>query len=264
MLLLPHLFLLSQSFDAASVRPGPPANTGRFTMTGGPGTSDPIFLRYANVPLKRVLMTAYDMKYWQISGPDWLNTLRFDITARVPEGATREQSLAMMRNLLTERFEMTVHRETKDLPIYALLVDKNGAKLKAAKGPAGDENTVATVKKNEGKDGFPVLTPGAMGIVVETRNGRARISGFHSDLAKLADFLSNQLGRPVFDQTRIAGVFDFEVYYRPENAPVDDAGPYPGIFDALREQLGLRLDARKGAVEMLVIDHIEKVPAGNE
>lgn len=264
MLLLPHLFLLSQSFDAASVRPGPPANSGRFTMAGGPGTSDPTFLRYANIPLKRVLMAAYDMKYWQISGPDWLNTLRFDISARVPENATKEQSLAMMRNLLTERFQMTVHRETRELPIYALLVDKNGAKLKAAKGPAGDENAIATVKKNEGKDGFPVLTPGAAGIVIETRNGRARISGFQSDLPKLADFLSTQLGRPVFDQTGIAGAFDFEVYYRPENAAADDTSTDPGIFDALREQLGLRLDARKGPVAMLVIDHVEKVPTGNE
>src|SRR5580698_6627109 len=119
MLLLQHFvtcLLLSQSFDAASVKPGPPANTGRFTITGGPGTSDPTFLRYTNIPLKRVLMLAYDVKYWQIAGPDWLNTLRFDISARIPEGATREQSLAMTRNLLAERFQMSVHRESKDLP----------------------------------------------------------------------------------------------------------------------------------------------------
>lgn len=264
MTILLAALLLSQSFDAASVRPGPPANTGRFTMTGGPGTGDPTFLRYANIPLKRVLMAAYDMKYWQITGPDWLNTLRFDITARLPEGATKEQSLAMMRNLLTERFQMTAHRETKELPIYALLKDKTGAKLKPSTEAAGDANAIATVKQNEGKDGFPVLAPGASGIVVETRNGRARISGFQADLAKLADFLSNQLGRPVFDQTGIAGVFDFVVYYRPENAAIDDANPYAGIFEALREQLGLRLEARKGPVEMLVIDRVEKIPIGNE
>jgi uncharacterized protein (TIGR03435 family) len=256
--------LLSQSFDAASVRPGPPANTGRFTMTGGPGTGDPTFLRYTNVPLKQVLMTAYDMKYWQITGPDWLNTLRFDITARLPEGTTKEQSLAMMRNLLTERFQMTVRRETKELPVFGLVKDKTGAKLKPSAEAPVDDGAIATVKQNEGKDGFPVLAPGASGIVVETRNGRARISGFQSDLAKLADFLSNQLGRPVFDQTGIAGVFDFVVYYRPENATIDDTNQYAGIFDALREQLGLRLEARKGPVEMLMIDQVEKIPTGNE
>lgn len=116
----------------------------------------------------------------------------------------------------------------------------------------------------KGKDGFPVLAPGGQGIVVETRNGAARVSGFHSGLSKLADFLSNQLGHPVFDRTGIAGEFDFTVYYRPENAVADETNPYPGIFDALREQLGLKLDARTGPVEMLVIDHIEKVPTGNE
>jgi uncharacterized protein (TIGR03435 family) len=264
MTILLAALLLSQTFDAASVRPGPPSNSGRFSMTGGPGTPDPTFLRYTNIPLKRVLMMAYDVKYWQIAGPDWLNSLRFDISARIPEGATKEQSLVMMRNLLTERFQMTIHRETRELPIYALLQDKAGAKLKQTAEAAGDDNTVATVKQNEGKDGFPVLTPGAPGLVVEARNGRARISAFHADLSKVADFLSTQLGRPVFDQTGISGTFDFVVYYRPENAAPDDTNPYPGIFDALREQLGLRLDARKGPVEMLIVDRIEKVPTGNE
>jgi uncharacterized protein (TIGR03435 family) len=270
MLVLQHFFATAvllayaQSFDVASVKAGPPASSGRFTMTGGPGTSDPGFLRYSNVPLKIVLMNAYDVKFWQVSGPDWLNTARFDITARVPEGSSKEQMLAMLRNLLTARFQMAVHRETKELPIYALLVDKGGFKLKpATEGPA-DADSIATVVQNEGKDGFPVLAPGGPGLVVETRNGRARLSGFKSDLSKLANQLTNQLGRPVFDQTGIAGVFDFALYYRPENAPVDDSNSYAGIFDALREQLGLRLEARKGPVEMLVIDHVEKVPTENE
>lgn len=256
--------LSSQSFDAASVKPGPPANAGRFTIAGGPGTTDPTFIRYANIPLKRVLMDAYEMKYWQIAGPDWLNTLRFDISARIPDCTTKEQSLAMMRNLLTERFQMSVRRTAKELPIYALITDKSGAKLKTAAETTGDRNAIVGVQKNEGKDGFPVLAPGGRGIVVETRNGAARISGFHSDLSKLADFLSNQLGRPVFDRTGIAGEFDFTIYYRPENAVADDANSYPGIFDALREQLGLKLDPRTGPVEMLTIERIEKVPVGNE
>jgi uncharacterized protein (TIGR03435 family) len=258
--------VLSQSFDAASVRAGPPGNTGRFTMTGGPGTGDPGFLRYSNIPLKRVLMLAYDMRFWQISGPEWLNSLRFDISARVPEGTTKEQSLAMLRNLLVARFQMTVHRETKELAIYTLAADKTGFKLKPSPSTASsaEDDSIATVKKNEGKDGFPVLASGGPGLVVETRGGRARISAYKTDLSKLADFLSNQLGRPVFDQTGVAGDFDFVLYYTPENATPDDTNPYPGIFNALREQLGLRLSATKGPVEMLVIDRIEKVPTENE
>jgi uncharacterized protein (TIGR03435 family) len=256
--------VLSQSFDAASVRPGPPGNTGRFTMTGGPGTGDPGFLRYSNIPLKRVLMLAYEVKFWQISGPDWLNSLRFDISARVPEGTTKEQSLVMLRNLLTVRFHMTVHRETKELPIYTLAADKTGFKLRASGANSTEDDSIATVKQDEGKDGFPVLAPGGPGLVVETRGGRARISAFKTDLSKLADFLSNQLGRPVFDQTGVTGDFDFVLYYTPENGTPDDTNPYPGIFNALREQLGLRLNATKGPVELLVIDRAEKVPSENE
>jgi uncharacterized protein (TIGR03435 family) len=169
----------------------------------------------------------------------------------------------MMRNLIVERFQMKAHRETRELSIYALVVDKNGTKLKASADAAGEENTIATVKKDEGKDGFPVLAPGAPGLVVETRNGRGRITAFHADVHMLAEFLSSQLGRAVFDQTGINGTFDFALYFRPENAAADDTNPQPTIFDALREQLGLRLDARKGPVEMLVIEHIEKVPVGN-
>jgi uncharacterized protein (TIGR03435 family) len=271
MLFLQHISILAAvalscalSFEVASVKPGPPADSGRFAMTGGPGTTDPEFLRYSNVPLKIVLMQAYDVKSWQVSGPDWLNTARFDISARVPEGTAKDQMLAMLRNLLAARFQMSVHRETKELPIYALLVDKRGFKLKPAADAPSDPNSIANVTQKEGKDGFPLLAPGGPGLVVETRNGRARLSGFNADLSKLANQLSNQLGRPVFDQSGVAGVFDFALYYRPENAAADDSNSYAGIFDALREQLGLRLEARKGPVEMLVIDRVEKVPIENE
>ncbi len=262
--LLTVALMLSQDFEAASVKPAPASNNGRFSMSGGPGTSDPGFLRYSNIPLKRVLILAFDAKPWQIIGPDWLNSLRFDISARVPEGTTKEQSVVMLRNLLTERFRMAVHREAKERSFYALVTEKNGPKLKSAAAETGDENSIATVKQNEGKDGFPVLTPGAPGLVIETRGGSARVSGFQADLSKLADFLATQLGRPVLDQTGLGGTFDFVVYYAVQNAAANDGSPYPGIFEALREQLGLRLEGRKGPVEMLMIDRVEKIPTENE
>jgi uncharacterized protein (TIGR03435 family) len=260
--LLSFIFL-AQSFEAATVKPSAPSNNGRFTMNGGPGTSDPGFLRYTNVPLKRALMVAYDVKPWQIIGPDWLNTLRIDISARVQEGTTKEQTLGMLRALLEERFRMTARREPREMSYFALAADKNGARLNAATSVT-DDNVIATVKRNEGKDGFPVLTPGAPGLVVETRNASSRVSAFRAHLPQLADFLASQLGRPVLDQTGIEGVFDFELYYASQNAPPGEASPYPEIFQALREQLGLRLDARKGPIEMFVIERIEKVPTENE
>jgi uncharacterized protein (TIGR03435 family) len=254
------VLLLLQNFEAASGKSVATPGNGRFTMNGGPGTNDPGLIRYSNVPLKRVLMIAYDVKSWQVLGPDWLNSSRFDISARVPEGATKEQALAMMRKLLEERFQMIARREAKEMAFYALVADKNGAKLKSSTSEVADDSAVATVKKNEGKDGFPILTPGAAGLVIETRNGSARVSGFKADLLKLADFLANRLGRPVLNQTAIAGDFDFALYFAADNPAPGEVSPYADLFQALREQLGLRLDARRGPVERFVIDRIEKVP----
>jgi uncharacterized protein (TIGR03435 family) len=101
-------------------------------MNGGPGTGDPDRITCTNIMLRRVLLTAYEVRNYQIAGPDWLDSLRFDITAKVPDGATKEQFQSMLRNLLAARFKMTVHRESKELPIYALLTAKNGPKVKAS------------------------------------------------------------------------------------------------------------------------------------
>src|SRR5205823_1653898 len=103
------------TFEVASVKPARP-DSGRYTMKGGPGTADPSRITYTNIMLRAILLSAYELKNYQISGPDWLDTLRFDITAKVPEGATKEQFQAMLRNLLETRFKMGVHRESKELP----------------------------------------------------------------------------------------------------------------------------------------------------
>src|ERR1700722_8559301 len=256
MLQIPHVLLmlaLSQTFEVASVKPS--------TSTGGPVTmtTDPGRITYTNISLKRILLRAYDVKNYQISGPDWLDTLRFAITAKVPEGATAEDTQEMMRDLLATRFKMKVHRESKELPIYGLLVAKNG-KIKPTSTGNPDDEQLAGMKADEGKDGFPVLSLKAPGLVIETRNGRGRITAKEQPIAKLADVLSGQVGRPVIDRTGLAGNYSFVVYFTPENS---DAGSEPFIFGALQEQLGLRLEARKGPVEMLVIDHAERMPTEN-
>src|SRR5690349_9144323 len=97
--------LYGQSFEVASVK-AVPNGTGRFTMSGGPGTNDPGRIAYMNIPLRRVLLAAYDLPNYQIAGPDWLNTLRYDISASLPAGTTKEQFQAMLRDLLAKRFQM--------------------------------------------------------------------------------------------------------------------------------------------------------------
>jgi uncharacterized protein (TIGR03435 family) len=257
--LLPLAFLTSgvfcQSFEVASVKPSK-LTTGRVTIANDPGR-----ISYTNIMLRRVLLTAYDLKPYQLIGPEWLDTLRFDIEAKFPEGATNEQIQAMLRDLLATRFKMTVHRESKELPIYALLAGKTGPKIKPkADGTETGEEQVASMQKDEGKDGFPVLALPASGLVMETRNGRARITAKDVPIEKLADLLSGQAGRPVFDKTGLGGDYSFVLYFTTEGAAPGDE---PFLFAALQEQLGLKLEARKGPVEVLVVDHAEKVPTEN-
>jgi uncharacterized protein (TIGR03435 family) len=260
---VPTLALLTavfcQSFDVASVKVSQ-ATTGRVTMTGGPGTGDPGRIRYSNIMLRRVLLEAYEVKNYQLVGPDWLDTARFDIEAKVPEGAAKEQFHAMLRDLLETRFQMKIHRQSKEIPVNALLVAKNGAKIKPKDATSPGEEQLAAMQRDEGKDGFPVLALPSAGMVIETRNGRARVTGKEVPLERLADLLSGQLGRPVFDKTGLAGNYSFVLYFTPDNAA---AGDEPFLPAALQQQLGLRLEVRKGPVELLVIDRIERAPTEN-
>src|SRR5580704_8066321 len=136
-----------QTFDAASVKPATlpsPDGRGMIMMqgpTGGPGTKDPGRIHYPYMTMKNILMNAYDVKGFQITGPAWLDSERFDISATMPPDTTKEQFRAMLQNLLAERFKMTVHRETKELPMYSLTVAKSGPKMKeAAEVPAPKED----------------------------------------------------------------------------------------------------------------------------
>jgi hypothetical protein len=163
---------LAQTFEVASVKPAAPITGNRIMvmMRGGPGTPDPGQITYTNVSLQNVLINAYGVKGFQISGPGWLDSERYDIVAKVPRGATKEQFMGMLQNLLAERFKLTLHREKKDLPMYALVVGKNGPKLKeSVDGPApkeggpvdGPATTMGRVTM--GKDGFPAMPPASGG-----------------------------------------------------------------------------------------------------
>jgi uncharacterized protein (TIGR03435 family) len=256
----------AQTFEAASVKPAQPGG-GRYTMRGGPGTSDPGRITYTNVMLRAVMLVAYDVKNWQLSVPDWFDTFRYDIAATLPAATTKEQFQAMLCDLLETRFQIRTHRETKDQPIYALVTAKNGSKIKptAEDGSTPAELTddrIARVQRGEGRDGFPVVNMPSSGLIVETRDGRARITAKAVPLSKFADMLVSRVGRPVFDRTGLAGNYSFELYFTPEGPNADDSAE-PSIFRALQEQLGLRLEARRGPVELLVVDHAEKVPTGN-
>ena len=119
-------------FEVASVKPSQPPTGGPFRVgtSGGPGSKDPTLWACENFSLSNLITMAYGIAHYQLSGPDWLGASMFDVTARVPEGATRDQFKLMLQNLLAERFKLTVHHESKDLPVYELAIAKGGPKLK--------------------------------------------------------------------------------------------------------------------------------------
>lgn len=283
------------SFEAASIKPSAPMMGGRIMVRMG---GDPGRLNYSGVSLRDLIRNAYQLKDYQISGPDWINTERFDVVAKLPEGAKESDKPAMMQTLLAERFKLTVHRETKELPAYALTVAKGGVKMKefvespenSADGPnAGGGGFDAPPRMKVGADGMPKLPAGRGGMMMV---GFGRVQGQGLPVSNLADLLSRQLDRPVLDETGLTAKYDISLNWTPEPGegpagmkmmmprPEGGAGgggatggegghpemPVPSgppLAIALQQQLGLRLEPKKLPLEMVVVDHMEKVPSEN-
>ncbi len=224
----------------------PDARGSTFNFTPGGG------LTIQNGTLRGIIESAYDVRDFQITGgPGWIDSAHYDIYAKTaaddpqmqaaaPEGRI-PQTRRRLQTLLAERFQLQIYRETKELPVFALVLGKNGSKLKeAGEGPAS----------------------GGQGI----RAGCGAMTGTRTPMTVLALVLSRQLGRPVQDRTGLTGKYDFQLQWTPDNgpcpAPPDGGSPGspdgPSLFAALQEQLGLKLEATRGPVEILVIDHIEK------
>jgi len=282
------------TFDAAVIKPFVPPTGGRMMLLeggrGGPGPNDPGRIHYPTITIKNLLTTAYSVKDFQISGPAWLSEERFDILATMPPETTKEQFHIMLQNLLAERFKVTIHRETKELPIYSLVVAKNGPKMKesapvSAEEPKDAPPPLPPGPLKIGPDGFPILPMnfgGRGGFNMLMMNGRARFIAQQQTMHDLADRLSQQLRRPVTDTTGLTAKFDFTLTYLPEGTMNTGKmlGPPPGaegrgpsdapeveappdIFTAMQSQLGLKLEPKKGPVDLIVVDHAEKTPTEN-
>jgi uncharacterized protein (TIGR03435 family) len=246
-----------------SIRPSAPPSSKRIRVTfeGGPGTADPTLFSCRNCSLFLLVMRAYDVEYDRVTGLNSRTEL-YDIAAKVPQGATKDQFRVMLQKLLSNRFDMSLHRETKQMQAYELVVEKNGPKMKksltgeAAQG-ATASNSSPTILDAEG---FPILPTGQSGFA--SVNGRARMQVTNETMDQLAGKLENQLDRPVINATRVAGRYDYGLYWAGLSVDgTDDAGP--NLFSAVRSQLGLRLQPRKAAVSIVVIDHVDPVPTEN-
>lgn len=257
-------------FEVASIKPNTSANGvatfpypfgGRITAT--------------NVNLKILIEFAYKVRNFEISGgPGWIDSDRYNVTAKAAESNIGvEQYQLMLQSLLADRFQLAVHRETKEMPVYAALPAKGGPRLPEAK--AGSCVTF-------GPDSPPPMrVPGQSSPLVcgGFSMGPYSLEGRKLSVAQLVNALSIILGRPVIDKTGFTGTFDVHLEFAPEGTAGRGQGGFgppglaansanpdtsrPSIFTALQDQLGLKLESQKGPADILVIDHLERAPMEN-
>jgi uncharacterized protein (TIGR03435 family) len=231
-------------FEVASLKPSKPGGRGMGIRPAAGGQ------RYeaSNCPVKLMIQAAYRLKAEQIlGGPGWLESDRFDMEAKAERQSNLDELHVMLMNLLVERFHLKFHKEKKEIPMYALTVDKGGAKVTPHEAAnAGDLWIDQTIDRI---------------VHVKMKATFAPMDYFAFRLSQLMD-------RPVVDLTNLKGGYDFNLEYTrdlppgvPENAqlngaPIDTSGPT--VFAAVKRQLGLELKAQKGPVDIIVIDHVEK------
>ena len=216
-------------FEVASVKP--------HSVSEGPAhvsiAQDPGLLNYTNITVRGLVREAYGLRiYPPLRGPDALSTDRYDVIAKVSPDDSKEQRMLMLQALLAERFKLVVRRETKELPIYALVAGKNGPKFRAVE----DDGSTPEIGSGDGH----------------------RIKAHHISMKLLAATLQGYIGDTVVDATGLTGLFDLNLDF---NVDENTSAEGPTVFEAV-QRLGLKLEARKGPVEVVVIDHVEK-PSAN-
>jgi uncharacterized protein (TIGR03435 family) len=248
------------AFEVATVKVSDPQPMDSIRVSMG---SDPGRINYGYVTLRELLARAYQMKQIQISGPSWIDSARYDVTAKIPEGAV-DQVPAMLRTLLEERFRLKTHRETKELPIYELAAGKGGPKLEEAK----NKDAGARVMMEHGNDG----------------NMHASVQSV--TMARLTDILGRWVDRPVIDKTNLTGSYDITLDLAmqdlqgmrgavvmhgamagpggggPSAGPAPEQAPSGSLFTSI-QKLGLKLEGKKSPVDLLIVDSAEQKPIEN-
>jgi uncharacterized protein (TIGR03435 family) len=237
----------------------------------------------SRVTLQQLVREAYGVAFDQIQGPGWIAEEKYDITAKVPPGATKDDLKLMLQNLIEERFKLAFHHITKDFPVYELAIAKGGSKLK--------ENTENLEPSRPGdprlppdRDGFPQIPPGKSGMASVPVNGLNRMTARGIPLSALLFLVGTQLGTitgqntfapgRIVDKTGLTGKYDFHLEYAGGGAigaalslptSADASTPSGGLsmIDAMEKQLGLKLTKSTAPFDVLVIDHVERTPTEN-
>jgi len=267
-------------FEVASIKPSPPPAPERLNM----GVHvDGAMVRITGMSLKDYIRIAFRVKDYQVTGPDWLGSERFDVSAKLPAGAARDQVNDMLQTLLLDRFHIKLHRDSREFPVYALTVAKSGLKMKESPiDPDADSS-------NGGKGATNVDASGGRGGVTVNYGrgsyftvGEDRLEGKKLTMVYLADMLSRFVDHPVVDMTDVKGTYDFVLEFPHDQfqAMMVRAGVSAGVYippqalqwaatigdDAVfsaMQTVGLKLDSRKAPLDVLVIDQADKTPSEN-
>jgi uncharacterized protein (TIGR03435 family) len=224
-----------KTFDVASVKPNTSGNTGRMLspLPGGRFVA-------TNVTVRQLIAFAFGVpnshfEMIVIGGPDWIDADRFDVEARISTGdIPRGQAGPLVRALLEERFRLRAHRETRERPVYELVVDRPDRRLGLGLRSSTSDCRVA-------RCGL-LQAPGSAG-------------GLGVAIPQLADALAPFAGRVIVDRTGLEQAFDVDLKWTPDATPASDT---PGLMTAIREQLGLRLESARGPVDVLVVDGVRR------
>lgn len=253
---------------------------------------------YGFVNIEYLITKAYGVKPYQVSGPSWVQSERYDIVAKLPDGATKDQVPDMLKALLADRFKLAVHHETKEHAVYALVVGKNGPKLKesAPEAPAaadGDKPASNTMSMAPTGDGRGMTVKGPMGnMKISTADGALHMQSSQMSMAAFIDMISRFVDKPVVDETGLKGKYDIDIEMsmadmmtmarsagiagiggggggmgrggagnpNPADAASDPSGG--SIFQTVAN-LGLKLEPKKTQMDVIVIDKGEKTPTEN-
>ncbi len=282
-------------FDAAVIKVAAPVSGhfgGMVSSSGGPGTQDPTTFRCSNCKLSFLIPRAFALEGYQFPGKSGLPDTAFEISARVPEGATPAEFLVMLQNLLKDRFGLAYHFDKKQLQGYEMLGSKSGAKLKEAKdsaaagGPEAEAHGGGAAAGNW--HGAGKAAPARQGVTFF--NGQARYRGDGQTTAELARVIATQLGRPVDDHTGLAGKYDIALSWADDGSHAashgatgpggawgggghGDAGhggdggadgaPGVTLVGALQSQLGLKLEKKMATASIFTVDRVEKTQTAN-
>ena len=261
-------------FEVASVRPSPPVRNEQVNV----GLHvDGAQAHIASFPLQAYIAMAYRVKLYQVSGPDWIKSTMFDVSAKLPAGQAARQIPEMLQSLLAERFQLKFHKDRKDLPIYAIVAGKDSIKLKETPSSETPQSTGAVSVAAAGS---------SAGVSVDLGNGAwytfadNKFEAHKITLDRLAEMLERYVDRPILNQTDLKGAYDITLNVTAEDyrtmlvrAAVNSGVTLPpqalrllendtsvSLSDAF-EKVGLKMVARKSPMDLLVVDQISKTPS---